>query len=86
MILKQPLVITQPQLAKRFDKALVLDKQLSLIQHHAKANPKQPLSPLNLAYVIYTSGSTGKPKGVGISHNEIAVRLHWCQQTKLHFQ
>ncbi|KHL08953.1 amino acid adenylation domain-containing protein [Mumia flava] len=35
----------------------------------------------DLAYVIYTSGSTGRPKGVAITHDAIANRLLWMQDT-----
>jgi amino acid adenylation domain-containing protein len=46
-----------------------------------ETDPQVPVNGYNLMYVIYTSGTTGNPKGVGVTHEALAQRLQWMQDT-----
>lgn len=60
---------------------ICLDRDWQNIATESQENPHTEISLNNLAYVIYTSGSTGKPKGAMNTHQGIANRLLWMQET-----
>ncbi len=66
---------TSPSLLKSHDKAILLDRDRSIIQKESVSNVTNDLKPDSLIYVIYTSGSTGKPKGVMLTHQNLTDYL-----------
>ncbi|MGA9705108.1 amino acid adenylation domain-containing protein, partial [Pseudomonas sp.] len=60
---------------------LSLDGDQAWLNAVSDTDPQVAVSGQNLMYVIYTSGTTGNPKGVGVTHQALAQRLAWMQQT-----
>ena len=60
---------------------LSLDGDQAWLSAGGDADPQVAVSGQNLMYVIYTSGTTGNPKGVGVTHDALAQRLAWMQET-----
>ncbi|WP_308583944.1 non-ribosomal peptide synthase/polyketide synthase [uncultured Pseudomonas sp.] len=60
---------------------LSLEGDQAWLQGCAETDPQVAVNGQNLMYVIYTSGTTGNPKGVGVTHEALAQRLQWMQNT-----
>uniref|UniRef100_UPI0035C78745 non-ribosomal peptide synthase/polyketide synthase n=1 Tax=Pseudomonas allii TaxID=2740531 RepID=UPI0035C78745 len=60
---------------------LSLEGEQTWLSEGDESDPQVTVNGQNLMYVIYTSGTTGNPKGVGVTHEALAQRLHWMQQT-----
>nr|WP_076955281.1 non-ribosomal peptide synthetase [Pseudomonas azotoformans] len=60
---------------------LSLEGEQAWLSEGDESDPGVTVNGQNLMYVIYTSGTTGNPKGVGVTHEALAERLHWMQQT-----
>ena len=60
---------------------LSLEGEQAWLSEGDESDPQVTVDGQNLMYVIYTSGTTGNPKGVGVTHEALAQRLHWMQQT-----
>jgi len=70
------LLVTTPGLSEEFEKLLIVNCQLLIVNCQGEKIPYShlhlPPAPATcLAYVIYTSGSTGRPKGVMITHRPV---------------
>ena len=60
---------------------LSLEGDQAWLNDSDETDPQVAVSGQNLMYVIYTSGTTGNPKGVGVTHQALAQRLAWMQET-----